>query len=240
MDKHRMNADFFTKLVAMCVCARGVLLGLIPWFRHWFLGVNYFEWQWIQYGAIWCAVLIAMHTHMTGALILASDFGQRFSIGFVLCQFVQSSITFQSFLLCIFSLLATAERATKVDSAKMLFFHRMMATSLLFLPVFFVAIFFTNIKGNVPIKNLEWCAMYDVLVCTLQTHIHKKYALSVTMSHSTFFMASLWPSGWCHLVGVRHFYYHLIFVTFHHDFNACNGCCHCAHSHVEYISIGVW
>lgn len=27
--------------------------------------------------------------------------------------------------------------------------------------------------------------------------------------------------GWCHLAGVRYFYYHLIFVTFHHDFNAC-------------------
>lgn len=175
MDKHRMNADFFTKLVAMCVCARGVLLGLIPWFRHWFLGVNYFEWQWIQYGAIWCAVLIAMHTHMTGALILASDFGQRFSIGFVLCQFVQSSITFQSFLLCIFSLLATAERATKVDSAKMLFFHRMMATSLLFLPVFFCCDLFYKYQRQFAHKKFRvMCDVRCACVHSADTHTHPK------------------------------------------------------------------
>lgn len=64
---------------------------------------------------------------------------------------------------------------------------------------------------------------YAICLCSVHTHPHKKYALSATMSHSNFLWFLYGHIGRCHLAGVRHFYYHLIFVTFHHDFNASNG-----------------
>lgn len=68
--------------------------------------------------------------------------------------------------------------------------------------------------------------MCDVrCACVHTTHTHpQEICIKCYNEPQHIFMAPLWPSGWCHLVGVRHFYYHLIFVTFHHDFNASSAC----------------
>lgn len=123
------------------------------------LGVNYFEWQWKQYGAIWCAVLIAKHPHMTGA----PDFnfwisGEYFLLVFVLCHSYSHRLRFNHLCFAFSAKTATATvaEATAAWSQKLnhqektaLFFPIIIMTaSLLFLP-FFTPFFFCEYQNGV-------------------------------------------------------------------------------------------